>query len=49
MAVLFVAQAHGLNLDLGHQLIAAASCLMAVVTVAVAWRPRPAGARAAAG
>jgi DAACS family dicarboxylate/amino acid:cation (Na+ or H+) symporter len=34
MAVLFVAQAHGLNLDLGHQLIAAASCLIAAMGVA---------------
>src|SRR5262249_40611991 len=34
MAVLFVAQAHGLNLDLGHQLIAAASCLIAAIGVA---------------
>jgi DAACS family dicarboxylate/amino acid:cation (Na+ or H+) symporter len=34
MAVLFVAQAHGLDLPLGHQLIAAASCLIAAMGVA---------------
>jgi DAACS family dicarboxylate/amino acid:cation (Na+ or H+) symporter len=34
MAVLFVAQAHGLDLSLGHQLIAAASCLIAAMGVA---------------
>jgi DAACS family dicarboxylate/amino acid:cation (Na+ or H+) symporter len=34
MAVLFVAQAHGLHLDLGHQLLAAGSCLVAAMGVA---------------
>jgi DAACS family dicarboxylate/amino acid:cation (Na+ or H+) symporter len=34
MAVLFVAQAHGLDLSLGQQLIAAASCLVAAMGVA---------------
>jgi Na+/H+-dicarboxylate symporter len=34
MAVLLVAQAHGLHLDLGHQLIAAATCLAAAMGVA---------------
>jgi DAACS family dicarboxylate/amino acid:cation (Na+ or H+) symporter len=34
MAVLFVAQAHGLHLDLGHQLIAAVTCLVAAMGVA---------------
>jgi Na+/H+-dicarboxylate symporter len=34
MAVLFVAQAHGLDLDLGHQLLAAGACLVAAMGVA---------------
>jgi DAACS family dicarboxylate/amino acid:cation (Na+ or H+) symporter len=34
MAVLFVAQAHGLDLSLGQQLVAAASCLIAAMGVA---------------
>jgi Na+/H+-dicarboxylate symporter len=34
MAVLFVAQAHGLGLDLGHQLLAAGACLVAAMGVA---------------
>ncbi len=34
MAVLLVAQAHGLHLDLGHQLLAAGSCLVAAMGVA---------------
>jgi Na+/H+-dicarboxylate symporter len=34
MAVLFVAQAHGLDLDLPHQLVAAGSCLVAAMGVA---------------
>jgi DAACS family dicarboxylate/amino acid:cation (Na+ or H+) symporter len=34
MAVLFVAQAHGLHLDLAHQLIAAVTCLVAAMGVA---------------
>jgi DAACS family dicarboxylate/amino acid:cation (Na+ or H+) symporter len=34
MAVLFVAQAHGLDLDLAHQLVAAGSCLVAAMGVA---------------
>lgn len=34
MAVLFVAQAHGLNLDLGQQLLAAGACLIAAMGVA---------------
>jgi DAACS family dicarboxylate/amino acid:cation (Na+ or H+) symporter len=34
MAVLFVAQAHGIDLSLGQQLIAAASCLVAAMGVA---------------
>src|SRR4029079_18365308 len=34
MAVLLVAQAHGLHLDLGHQLIAAGTCLAAAMGVA---------------
>jgi Na+/H+-dicarboxylate symporter len=34
MAVLFVAQAHGLDLDLPHQLLAAGSCLIAAMGVA---------------
>jgi Na+/H+-dicarboxylate symporter len=34
MAVLFVAQAHGLGLDLGQQLLAAGACLVAAMGVA---------------
>ena len=34
MAVLLVAQAHGLHLDLGQQLVAAATCLVAAMGVA---------------
>jgi DAACS family dicarboxylate/amino acid:cation (Na+ or H+) symporter len=34
MAVLLVAQAHGLHLDLGQQLVAAGSCLVAAMGVA---------------
>ena len=34
MAVLFVAQAHGLHLDLGQQLLAAGACLVAAMGVA---------------
>jgi Na+/H+-dicarboxylate symporter len=34
MAVLFVAQAHGLGLDLAHQLLAAGACLVAAMGVA---------------
>ena len=34
MAVLFVAQAHGLDLTLGQQVLAAASCLVAAMGIA---------------
>jgi DAACS family dicarboxylate/amino acid:cation (Na+ or H+) symporter len=34
MALLFVAQAHGIHLDLGQQLLAAGSCLIAAMGVA---------------